>query len=236
MPAKLLRNARTKTSLSYPHNFNAPRVCLRCQLHGLETRRSALIERFESSTSHGARIGKPFSTTSDTGNGRLDHKESVDESQSRAKPRLVDTESLVTARKYVNDNTSKYKQHPKLPKQLSLILAELTAKAILVGQKANSLTGTDYSAIEALRKTIKEQGELWTTPIFHIATVVVVYGLTVTIFYQSDWSPHSIKQFLKPGKLSMPLIRSKPLPKKRSLGCWSENRRGRQLIWNVTWP
>ena len=236
MPAKLLRNARTKTSLSYPYSFNVPRLCLRCQLRGLETRSSALIESFQSSTSHGARIGKPFSTTSDTGNGRINHKGSVDESQSGAKPGLVDTGSLVTARKYIDDNTSKDKQHSRLPKQLSLILAELTAKAIFVGQKANSLTGTDYSAIEALRKTIKEQGELWTNPILHIATVMVVHGLTVTIFNQSKWLPHSIKQFFKPGKLSMPLIRSKPLPKKRLLGCWKENRRGRQLIWNVTWP
>ena len=162
MPATFHHTARSIVSIPYSQSLVVSTVCLRCRLKGLASTRSIPVYYLQSKQiSYGTNRSKRLSTTSSTAHGPLVNKDSAGEGQSRIDSGYANHESPAAACRSAKGNASNDDQLSKIPKQLSHFINELTTKAVLVGQRVNTLTGTDYSAIEVLRRNIKEQGKLF---------------------------------------------------------------------------
>lgn len=112
-------------------------------------------------------------------------------------------------------------------KRTSAYFDELLPKLILVGQKVNSYTGTDFSGIEALRQEIKQQGEKQQSP----QQGQKRWPLTTI---QSALSNPVLSRSRKQSASSKPRRASNKHRKRKSSVCWSGNTLGQPATWNGT--
>ena len=182
MTANFRQNARSIISPLWSEDITASKVCLQCRLNSLISRSSTSNSYLRlKPTSYRAVLSKRLSTVSNTKDGPLDHKESAGESQKVIESRYANNETRPSTQRIVKENTSGHNRFSRLPKQFSIIINELTTRATLVGQRVNTLTGTDYSAIESLRRTIKEHGELLKNLTFALVQATMNCSLIIRV-------------------------------------------------------
>lgn len=167
MPTLSLNNVRLVLPPSSLQIISASRLCLGCRLSSLAKKRSTISsshllhkhksnkieQRRYKATISGPRIGSEGQTES-FGGKEEDYT------------RNINQEGQLTATNHGSTSTpiSRAGKRSNLPKRALLFIDGLVAKATIAGQRVNTLTGTDYSGIEALRRKIKEQGQFIRKP------------------------------------------------------------------------
>ena len=159
----IFTNARLTGSPSPLQLVTASNICLRCRLSYLAVKRPTVPRQNVSLQINNIRreSRKCLSTTPESRDGTSNH---------RGPPRQVQdsiplddkgeiTRSTTPKDVYDTSSFGKIDRRSNIPKLFSHFLDGLIAKAIVTGHRINTITGTDYSSIESLRKEIKEQGK-----------------------------------------------------------------------------
>jgi len=118
-------------------------------------------------------------------------------------------------------------QRGDMSKKLQTFMDDLLAKAALAGHKVNAYTGTDYSGIDALRRSIIEQGGLSNNqPMFPCFTNRP----------QNEASKAAMPPSQTPKTSTPPRMHSKQARKRKWSACWSGSTPGQVMISNDTCP